>query len=161
MSNTTALGFKEKLQLRVAELTKRHTELLAEKEQVDKEGFELEKLPANTVGDKLHFSNQLQFILSQSTSLSATAAAVWDLKCEVEKCLSLYEVEHDALSYDIEKTGNFISLCIESCINNAQLETAEKLIDGLTIIYKPTTQLIGWVDSLKLQLHNKKLVTFS
>ena len=144
--STTTTGFKQKLQERIAELTANHKYLVDIKKPWD----ELVADPEITFGS-------LYYAKSQVTYISSTAASVWDLKCEVENCLSLYEMEKQSTSHNIESAGNFISLCIKSCINVAQLDSAEKLINSLDILYPPSSQLMGWIDSLRLELHNKRI----
>ncbi len=149
---TSRVSYKDALQSRIVDLTERHKEILAEQSFLFNSFKELESKEFKTVSD-VEALPEMQLGLYNN---SATAAAVWDLKCEVEKWLSLYELENETTSYDLEKTANFISRCIDSCLDDVQLQTASKLIDGLAIIYKPTIQLTGWSDSLRLKVFQKE-----
>ena len=134
----TTTSYASKLQHRITELEKRHGELLLEKEELDH-------------ADPTPILHNLR-----SLSFSATASNVWDLKCEVEKCLHLYEVEHPTFANNIERDCSYVATCVKSCVNEAQIDTCCKMIEGLNIIHPASVQLSSWQDSLWLEVHKKR-----
>jgi hypothetical protein len=151
--STTTTNFKQSLQQRIVELTQRHADIIEEKAEWDNQVLSVYE---SRISEKESPSEAHTFAKRQSEHFSATAATVWDLKCEVEKCLSLYEVETQTISYDIESAANYISRCIKSCETEDQVATTEKMITGFSLLYPESTQRTSWEDSLKLAIHTKR-----
>ena len=136
--STTTTSYASKLQHRITELEKRHEQL----------HDEVEKLQSDP--EENYYNAQ------QIMSYSSTAAFVWNLKCEVEKCLHLYEVEHPTFANNIERDCSYVATCVKSCVNEAQIDTCCKMIEGLNIIHPASVQLSSWQDSLWLEVHKKR-----
>jgi hypothetical protein len=56
----------------------------------------------------------------------------------------------------VENAANYISKQIKYCNKIAQCNSAKRMIDNLTQVYGPSTQVTSWQDSLRMQLYYRE-----
>ena len=158
--NANKSNFKKHLEERILQLSELHTSLQAEEEKQRSIAKLLIDIPEE--GRHPEDIQKLAVATMTADANNHEAAKIWDIKCDLEKLLPLYSLEHpDTVPGDqqkIEHVANFLWACIQSCENVYQLSTAEKMIENFSSLFAHTTQVTGWIDSLKFALHNKTIL---
>ena len=136
--STTHMTYKERLQLRITELTERHDQLVKAKTDWEKDAPHTVDASISEGTVKDHVFNHANALV-----LSTMAAAIWDTKKEVEMCLSLYEMSLTSISHKrtLDEATAFVYSCIWSCKTTDQVNACESMIANLGIIYEKHPQI--------------------